>query len=116
MDEDPGPLVRPYAMTGGRTTPDCGAFDLISMVMATRQSAHHDAGSLEPEAAKILRHCQQPMSVAELAARMDLPAGTVKVLLGDLLAQRLIITRSPAGPGTADRPMLEAVIHGLRSL
>jgi len=112
MHSDPGPVVRPYAMTGGRTSPAFGAFDLISIVMATRQPSESDS-ALVPEAAQILRHCQRPTSVAELSARMDLPAGTVKVLLGDLLVQRLIVTRAPA---TTNRPMLEAVIHGLRSL
>jgi hypothetical protein len=47
---------------------------------------------------------------------MDLPAGTVRVLLGDLLSQQLIITRSPIAPNAVDRPMLEAVINGLRAL
>ncbi len=114
MDEDPGPLVRPYVMTGGRTSPVMGGFDLISIVMAASQPRGHDG--LEPEAAQILRHCQRPTSVAELAARMDLPAGTVKVLLGDLLSQQLIITRSPIAANAVDRPMLEAVINGLRAL
>lgn len=116
MHEDPGPVVRPYAMTGGRTRPAIGAFDLISVVMATRLLSDHDSG-LEPEAAQILRHCQRPTSVAELSARMDLPAGTVKVLLGDLLAHGLIVTRAPvATTGPASRPLLEAVINGLRAL
>jgi len=115
MDEDPGPLVRPYVMTGGRTSPAIGAFDLISIVMAACQPQGHDGG-LEPEAAQILRHCQRPTSVAELSARMDLPAGTVRVLLGDLLSQQPIITRSPLAPNAVDRPMLEAVINGLRAL
>jgi hypothetical protein len=116
IDGEAGPIVRPYAMTAGRTSTARGAFDLISIVMATRQPSDHDS-ALVPEAAQILRHCQRPTSVAELAARMDLPAGTVKVLLGDLLDQRLIVTRSPAATtGAASRPLLEAVIHGLRAL
>ncbi|GHJ42675.1 hypothetical protein Cs7R123_00170 [Catellatospora sp. TT07R-123] len=113
--EDAGPTVRPYAMTSGRTRPARGAFDLISIVMALRSPAAHD-GTV-PEAEQILRCCQLPVSVAELAARLDLPAGTVKVLLGDLLAQQLIATRSPAPDlGTPNRPILQAVIHGLRAL
>ncbi|MDI1463690.1 DUF742 domain-containing protein [Catellatospora sp. KI3] len=113
--EDAGPTVRPYAMTSGRTRPVRGAFDLISIVLALRSPAAHDGTS--PEAAQILRCCRLPVSVAELAARLDLPSGTVKVLLGDLLDQQLITTRSPA-PELAppNRPLLEAVIHGLRAL
>jgi hypothetical protein len=56
--------------------------------------------------------------VAEIAAHLDLPAGTVKVLLGDLLRQQLIHTRNPertphSGPSVR---ILEAVINGLRAL
>ncbi|MEV4412550.1 DUF742 domain-containing protein [Catellatospora sp. NPDC049609] len=109
---DAGPVVRPYAMTSGRTTPVRGAFDLISIVMATRPPEDDDG--LHPESAQILRHSQQPVSVAELSAELDLPAGTVMVLLGDLLAQQLIVTRSPTpARGVASRPVLEAVINGL---
>lgn len=110
---DAGPVVRPYAMTSGRTTPVRGAFDLISIVLATRPPEPDDDG-LHPESAHILRHSQRPVSVAELAAELDLPAGTVMVLLGDLLAQQLIVTRSPTpARGVASRPVLEAVINGL---
>ncbi|MBV1850787.1 DUF742 domain-containing protein [Catellatospora tritici] len=113
--EDAGPTVRPYAVTSGRTRPVRGAFDLISIVMALRSPAAPDGTS--PEVEQILRCCRLPVSVAELAARLDLPSGTVKVLLGDLLEQRLIATRSPAPElGTPNRPVLEAVIHGLRAL
>ena len=112
---DAVPVVRPYAMTSGRTTPVRGAFDLISIVLATRPPERDDG--LHPESAQIIRQSQEPVSVAELAAELDLPAGTVMVLLGDLLAQRLIVTRSPTpARGVASRPVIEAVIHGLRTL
>jgi hypothetical protein len=111
FDHDAGPVVRPYAMTSGRTA---GAFDLISIVRAARGPAPGDDATLGPEAAEILRYAQTPVSVAEVAAHLDLPAGTVRVLLADLHGLRLIHTRSP---GTQDAgPLLEAVIHGLRAL
>ena len=116
MDDDAGPIVRPYAMIAGRTRPARGAFDLISIVKAIRQLSDQDIG-VSPESAQILRYCQRPVSVAELAAHLDLPAGTVKVLLGDLLAQQFIVTRSPApAEGSTGQPILEAVINGLRAL
>ncbi len=114
--EDAGPIVRPYAMTSGRTRPARGMFDLISIVMAVRPLSDQDT-SVSPESAQILRYCRRPVSVAELAAHLDLPAGTVKVLLGDLLAQQLIVSRSPApATGSPGQPILEAVINGLRAL
>lgn len=115
LDGDAGPVVRPYAMTSGRTR-STRDFDLISIILATRPPSESDI-ELEPEAAHIIRRCQQPLSVAEIAARLDLPAGTVKVLLGDLLDQRLIMTRAPVATTSVPiQPVLEAVINGLRSL
>lgn len=114
FDRDAGPVVRPYAMTSGRTAPVAGNFDLIAIVHATRDPAPGDEVTLGPESAEIIRYAGTPVSVAEVAAHLDLPAGTVRVLLGDLLDARLIDTRSPA-PHRAG-PLLEAVIHGLRSL
>ena len=63
----------------------------------------------------ILRLCQQPVSVAELAAHLDLPAGTVRVLLGDLLDRGYIRTRSPAPAAQLpDERVFKAVLDGLR--
>ncbi|WP_020522326.1 DUF742 domain-containing protein [Catelliglobosispora koreensis] len=109
VDKEAGPIVRPYAMTSGRTQPVQGAFDLFSMVVALASLSIQDT---QPESAAIMRMCQKPVSVAELAAHLDLPAGTVKVLLGDLLARQLIVTRAPDFSSSD----LEAVIHGLQSL
>jgi len=117
LDGDAGPVVRPYAMTSGRTRPSLGAFDLISIVLSARSELPDDP-TLVPEAAEILRYCRRPVSVAEIAAHLDLPAGTVKVLLGDLLRQRLIHTRNPetTPSGAPSIRVLEAVINGLRAL
>jgi hypothetical protein len=117
VDRDAGPIVRPYAMTSGRTTPTRGGFDLISIVLAARPGRAADGATYGTESAEIIRCCQQPVSVAEISAHLDLPARTVKVLLGDLLDQNLIHTRRPgATVGLPDELVLEAVMHGLRSL
>ena len=116
IDEEAGPIVRHYAMTHGRTRPARGEFDLITLVMATRSTASSDIG-LQPEHASIIRLCQNPISVAELATHMDLPVGTVRVLLGDLLDRGFIRTRSPVP--SAHLPterVFKAVLDGLRAL
>ncbi len=116
VDEEAGPVVRHYAMTSGRTRPSNGDFDLISLIMATRPTAPVEAG-LGPEHATIIQMCRNPVSVAELATRLDLPAGIVRVLLGDLLDRNLIRTRAPSA-ATAQPPerVFKAVLDGLRSL
>jgi hypothetical protein len=57
------------------------------------------------------------VSVAEVGAELDLPLGTVRVLLGDLLAAGLIETHEP--PMLSELPtedLLEAILVGLRAL
>jgi hypothetical protein len=116
LDDEAGPVVRHYAMTLGRTRPTRGEFDLITLIMATRPVTSGDFG-LQPEHDAILRHCQSPVSVAEIATRLDLPVGTIRVLLGDLLDRGFIRTRSPV-PATQmpNARVFKAVLDGLRSL
>jgi hypothetical protein len=57
------------------------------------------------------------VSVAEVAAHLDLPVGIVRVLLGDLLDKAVIRVRNPEP--AADHlhdDLFEAVINGLRAL
>jgi Protein of unknown function (DUF742) len=116
VDDYAGPVVRPYAMTRGRTQPSAGKFDLISLVIAARAPSSLDI-ELGPEHLAILACCQRVLSVAEVAAHLDLPLGTVRVLLGDLLERKLVEVREP--PPVASFPdtrVFEAVINGLRRL
>lgn len=116
MDDEAGPVVRHYAMTSGRTRPTRGEFDLITLVMATRTAAGGDS-TLQPEHTTIVVLCQNPTSVAELATHLDLPVGTVRVLLGDLLDRGFIRTRSPVpGSQVPNERVFKAVLDGLRSL
>jgi hypothetical protein len=115
IDEEAGPVVRHYAMTAGRTRPIRGDFDLITLIMAAR-SGGADLG-LQPEHAAIIELCQSPISVAEIATDLDLPVGTVRVLLGDLLDRGFIRTRSPVPAAQIpNERVFKAVLDGLRSL
>jgi hypothetical protein len=116
VDEEAGPVVRHYAMTAGRTRPRRGEFDLITLILATKTPGEIDNG-LQPELATIIRLCQNPISVAELSTRLDLPTGIVRVLLGDLLDRGYIRTRSPAPAAQLpNERVFKAVLDGLRSL
>jgi hypothetical protein len=116
VDEEAGPVVRHYAMTAGRTRPSRGDFDLITLIVASRSAPSGGTGT-QPEHIAIIRLCQNPLSVAELATALDLPLGTVRVLLGDLLDRGLIRTRSPvAASHLPDERVFKAVLDGLRSL
>jgi hypothetical protein len=57
------------------------------------------------------------MSVAELAADLDLPVGVLRVLVGDLLDARLAHVSRPVAPAQLpDVSILREVINGLRAL
>jgi hypothetical protein len=116
LDDEAGPMVRPYVMTSGRLQPVRGTFDLITLVVATRDTPGVQPG-LGPEHLSIAELCQRPMSVAEIAAELDLPAGTVRVLLGDLLDKGFVVTQEPQPDvDVRDRRMYEVVLDELRAL
>ena len=114
-DEEAGPVVRPYALVGGRTRPAGGSFDLIAMVAATGRNA--DPAALEPEHLRLLRICHVPRSVADLAAGLRLPVGVVRVILADLREQELITIRQPVPLAhLTDTQILRRIADGLRRL
>jgi hypothetical protein len=115
MDEDAGPVARPYTVTGGRTRPRGEwHFDLIDIIVATGAEPHR-AFSPSPEHRHILGLCQRPMVVADLAAAIGLPLGVVRVLLGDLLYEDLISVSKQAQRLT-DKRLLQRVLNGLNAL
>jgi len=119
LDRDLGPVVRPYALTGGRTEPANGeVLDLVAVVVAGYLvAADDDPMSLSPEHRKILGLCRRPVTVADLASDTALPLGVVRVLLADLLLQDRItvVPQRPDGEQpSAD--LLKEVLHGLRAL
>jgi hypothetical protein len=114
--DEAGPVVRPYAMISGRTRPAKGTFDLVSIIRATRPPSALQPGHT-PEQVAIIRLTQHPISVAEVAAYLDLPLSVVRVFLGDLLQMDLIIVRQPQFPDRQiSDELLEAMLDGLRAL
>ncbi|MFI0808704.1 DUF742 domain-containing protein [Streptomyces echinatus] len=120
-DGEAGPLVRPYAMTGGRTQPGPTGvrFDLIALVtLDPAAPALDDDSALGPEHRTLIGLCRvETQSVAELAADADLPVGVIRVLLGDLLELGCVTVSRPVPPARLpDERILREVIEGLRAL
>ncbi|MEU0112898.1 DUF742 domain-containing protein [Streptomyces bobili] len=119
-DNEAGPLVRPYAMTGGRTKPGPTGvrFDLISLVTLDPAAPDADGRGLGPEHRTLVDLCRtETQSVAELAAGSDLPVGVIRVLLGDLLELGCVTVSRPVPPAQLpDERILREVIEGLRAL
>jgi Protein of unknown function (DUF742) len=119
IDRNPGPVVRPYAVTGGRTEPAGGqVLDLIAVLVASGQDrGTGDLTGLSPEHRKILSLCRQQVTVVDVAAETALPVGVVRVLLADLIqhgAVRVLPQRSVGGQPGDD--LLKEILHGLRAL
>ncbi|GAA2747649.1 MULTISPECIES: DUF742 domain-containing protein [Kitasatospora] len=116
FDRDAGHLVRPYAITGGRTASGRTDFSLITLVVTA--DPDRDTSRMAPEPATILGLCRdRPLAVAEIAAQLDLPVSVVKVLLGDLADASLVLTRAPVPLAEApDLALVQAVIDGVRRL
>lgn len=114
-DEAAGPLVRPYAVTRGRTRGRSHQLDLITLVLTVEPDGN--VSSMAPECARILQICRRPTSIAEISARLSLPLAVVKILVSDLLEAQHVITRSTEWrPEAPDRQILQAVIDGLRGI
>jgi hypothetical protein len=115
VDAEAGPLVRPYAMTRGRTRPANRDLDMITLVVAAKDEV--DAVALEAEYVAILELCYQPLSIAELSAHLDVPIVVIKVLVSDLMERGEVIARTPSRNVTVpDMNLLQAVLDGVRRL
>jgi hypothetical protein len=116
-DDTPSQLrVRPYLLTGGRTQVDID-LPLESLIRATEDgTATVDELNLERE--QIVRLCQEPISVTEVAARLGLPIQVGRVIIADLINEGLVQAHvAQAMP--SERPdlnLLERVLDGLQSL
>ena len=116
LDRDAGPVVRPYTLTQGRVAPAVTEFDLVAFVVATMPDAPPPPHLL-PEHHAIIAASWEPMSVVELASKLDLSIGVVRVLLGDLRSAGLIsLYEPPTASQGHDLDVLKAVVNGLRAL
>jgi Protein of unknown function (DUF742) len=119
LDRHAGPVVRPYALTGGRTEPsDREVLDLIAIVVAAEPAERaSDPVDLSPEDRRILGLCRRPVTVTDVASITALPLGVVRVLLADLLARgRITVVRQESGTEQPSAELLKEVLHGLRAL
>jgi len=116
FDRDAGPVVRPYALTQGRTRHTGESFDLVATVMAT-QAAITELGSLAPEHMSVLQLARAPTTVADIASDVDLPLGVVRIILADLRELGLVMIRTPVVMAERiDKHTLREVLNGLRGL
>ena len=117
LDAQAGAVVRPYALTRGRTRHTGEPFDLVSTVTATTARVA-DPGALAPEHVSVLQVVRRPTTVVDIASDVDLPLGVVRILLADLRDLGLVAINAPV-PMKArqvDKNTLREVLYGLRAL
>jgi hypothetical protein len=81
---DDGLVVRPFLLTGGRTRPVQDGLRIETLLLAPPAALF---APLLFEAQQIVRLCQRPVSIADLAVAMRVPLGVVRVLVADLLVE-----------------------------
>ena len=108
-------LVRPYAVTGGRTQPKY-QLQIEAMVAASHYEAR-DLSTLSPECQAILGFCRDWRSVAEISAVLRMPLGVARVLIADMAMDGLVrVHQIDHEQGRPDMNLLERVLSGLRKL
>lgn len=116
-ERDPA-AVRPYALVGGRTRPGRPGLDLaVETLVSTTAQGQAAWPLLTPEGRKIVALCRHPRSVAEIAARLEVPLGVAQVLIADLAGEdRVRLHQPPTSGDHPDLALLERVLSGLRTL
>lgn len=109
-------LVRSHVITGGRAAPVLNSLDHVTLVtVATEQ----DQTRLGPEQRALVRLCAGGwLSIAEIAAHLELPSSVTKVLVADLVVSGHLTTGAmPMDPERrASVDLLRQVLEGLNAL
>jgi hypothetical protein len=117
VGSDQQPLVRPYAMTGGRTRP---RYQLAIEALVTTTADPEQLRGQLPEHQRICQLCWEIKSVAEVSALLSIPLGVTRILVADLAEAGLVAIHQPGGNeatgGQPDVTLLERVLSGLRKL
>ena len=120
-DEEPtGALVRPYAVTGGRTRPRVDIAIEALVETTPRGRSGQNGYSQGREQQYIVTLCDGRLqSLAEISARMSLPLGVARVLVADMAAEGMVAVYEPTsldGNDAVGTELLERVLSGLRKL
>lgn len=109
-----GLRVRPYAITGGRTR---AATDVpIEAIVYRTPKGEQAQARLSLERGQIIGLLATPQSAAEISARLRLPLGVARVVLGDLVDEGYVALNTRSASGRPDLRLLERVLDGLQAL
>ena len=115
-DDQPN-LVRPYTLTAGRTDSRVSLpLEAPIEALVTDKPRRWPGNDVR---AQICAMCGSSPSVAEIAARLSLPVGVARVLIGDLVAAghlRVRTTLSERSTVDERRELIGRTLRGLRAL
>jgi hypothetical protein len=107
-------FVRPFVITGGRTRANDASLRMETLVQTSSRGLG-SGGQLTFELARIVELCKEPSSIAEVAAKVNVPLGVATVLVADLVGQgRLEVFDSD--PVEIELSTLTRMINRVRSL
>jgi len=109
--------VRPYLLTGGRTTTEVD-LPLETLVVSTQKGTAGIADQPR-KFRKILELAFEAISIAEVSAHLSIPLQTAKILVGDLIQSDDLSSHSLETSSPDSRPdlqLLERVLDGLQNL
>lgn len=126
FDQPPAPeeqtaIVRPYALTGGRTRANY-ALELETLVSTKDYAAtggFPEVAAEQIECLSIMEECRTPRSVAEIVAALRVPLGVARVLISDAAdAGMVTVHKTITGNDGAEAHLvlMERVLSGLRRL
>jgi hypothetical protein len=110
-------LVRPYTLTAGRT--DTTVYLPLEAPVQALRAAFLQRWPPADLRGRIVALCAKNPSVAEISARLDVPLGVARVLVGDLVtAGYLRVQTSLTDRSTRDerRELIGRTLRGLRAL
>jgi len=109
-DSDTARMLRPYAITGGRTT----APQFLNLETQLRRAESADPSSPHRwESARIIEMAERPIALVEVAARIGIPVGVTKVIVADLIEQGAMTTGAEQSADESFSSLLERVLDGL---
>jgi hypothetical protein len=106
--------VRPFLVTAGRVSDDA-QLPLETQVVATQEGLAA-LSALTFEQHDIIAACREPLSLAEIAARLHLHLNVVRVVAGDLRNANQLTVHAPQAGTANDLSVLRRVIEGLRAV
>jgi hypothetical protein len=119
-EEPTGALVRPYAVTRGRTRPRVDV--AMEALVETTDRGRQYVTLIGREQQMIASLCDGNLqSLAEISARMRMALGVAKVLVADMAAEGLLALYEPTSldnnsNDAVGTELLERVLSGLRRL